>query len=183
MTLPDTSNKLQLRDYLDQTLKSSGTFELLAPEELKALRDRYVAVTGATPTGDARPSDEQLSALSHRIRKQSNGTMDPPFTEFAVFGPYDGRSVKLRQFHAHVLTREGSWHNQLLRGPADYSAWKAAWNVYEAAMVMVDAALPGQLRMYKEGIERLVSLFLRDWGAIPQYDETMRSDWWKRLHQ
>ena len=50
ITLPDNSDKLQFRDYLDQTVRSSGTFTLLAPSELKALRDRYVTVTGATPT-------------------------------------------------------------------------------------------------------------------------------------
>ena len=115
VTLPDTSDRLEYRDYLDQATR--GSFALLTTAELRRLRDRYFQVTGAPTTGEIRPSDEQLSALSHRIRPQSDGSMKPPFTEFAVFGPHDARTIKLRQFHAHVLTREGTWQKHLLSGP------------------------------------------------------------------
>ena len=50
-------------------------------------------------------------------------------------------------------------------------------------MIMIDAAMPGQLRLYKVGIEKLVQLFPHDWGTISQIDESMRAEWWKRLHQ
>ena len=182
VTLPDTTNKLPLRDYLDQTI-TSCTFEKLSPPELKELRDRYFATTGSVPSGDARPTDEQVSALCHRIRRQADGTRDPPFTECAIWGPFNARSIKLRQFHAHVLSREGTWHNQLLKGPENISAWRGCWAVFEVAMIMLDAAMPGQLRMYKEGIEKLAQLFPNDWGTVSQIDETMRAEWWGRIHQ
>ena len=181
VSLPDTSDRLEYRDYLDQATK--GSFVLLSQDELRRLRDRYLQVTGAPTTGEIRPSDEQLSALSHRIRAQADGSMKPPFTEFAVFGPYDARTVKLRQFHSHVLTREGTWQKHLLSGPSDYQAWEAAWSVFEAAMIMLDAALPGQLRFYKQGIRQLADRFPRDRGTISKLDEGMRSERWGRLHQ
>ena len=106
--MPDTSDKLHYKDYIDQTL--SGTFELLPISELSALRRRFIDITGTPLTNEERPSDEQLSALSHRLRLQKNGREAPPFVEFAVFGPYDGRSATLRKFSAHVLTREGLGH-------------------------------------------------------------------------
>ena len=180
--IPDKSDHYEVRDYLDQAA-GRGSFTLLSPTELRELRERYVKVTGASPTGECRPSNEQLSALGFRLRRQPDGTLKAPFTEFAVFGPYDSRSVKLRQFHAHVLTREGSWQNQLLRGPASFSSWLACLNVYECGMVMLGAALPGQLRLYREGIERLDKLFPRLWGNIAKLDETMRAERWGRLHQ
>ena len=109
--------------------------------------------------------------------------MKPPFTEFAVFGPYDARTVKLRQFHAHVLTREGTWQKHLLSGPSDYHAWEASWNVFEPSLIMLDAALPGQLRLYKNGCRQLADRFTRDWGTISKLDEAMRSERWGRLFQ
>ena len=112
VALPDTSDQLEYRDWLDQTAR--GTFTMLSQEELRRLHERYLLSTGAPTTGDIRPSDQQLSALCHRIRPAPDGTMNPPFTEFAVFGAYDVRTIKLRQFHAHVLTREGTWQKQLL---------------------------------------------------------------------
>ena len=179
--MPDNSDRLEYRDYLDQATR--GSFKLLPTSVLKKLRDRYLQVTGAPTTGEIRPSDEQLSALSFRLRPQADGSLKPPFVEFAVFGPHDVRSVKLRQLHAHVLSREGTWHKHLLTGPSDFFAWEASWNVFEAAMIMLEAASPGQLRLYKMGIRSLVERFPKDWGTISKLDEAVRAEQWCRLHQ
>ena len=48
---------------------------------------------------------------------------------------------------------------------------------------MLDLAAPGQLNLYYAGIERLVSLFPRDFSTIAVYDEEMRAEIWPRLHQ
>ena len=50
-------------------------------------------------------------------------------------------------------------------------------------MVMIDAALPGELSLYKKGIKTLVARFPNDWGSIAAYDESMRAEQWSRLHQ
>ena len=47
--MPDTSDRLEYRDYIDQTLK--GHFTLLAPAELYAIRKRYEAITGGACRG------------------------------------------------------------------------------------------------------------------------------------
>ena len=179
--MPDTSDRLEYRDFLEQTAR--GTFKMLPRADIKKLHERYLKSTGAPTTGEIRPSDAQLSALSWRLRPQEDGSLKPPFVEFAVFGPHNVRSVKLRQFHAHVLTREGKWHRHLLTGPSDYFSWEASWGVFEAAMIMLDVASAGQLRLYKLGIRTLVERFPKDWGTISQLDETVRSEQWERLHQ
>ena len=122
LTMPDTSNRWEFRDVIDQTAK--GTYMLLPPKDLIALRQRYDFHTGAPVEGDARPSDRQLSALTHWLRPQADGRREAPFVEFAVWGPYDGRSAKLRQFHDHILTRDGSWQFRLLRGPSIFPSGK-----------------------------------------------------------
>ena len=65
-------------------------------------------------------------------------------------------------------------------------SWKmleASWNVFEACMIMLDAAMPGQLRLYKQGIRQLADRFPKDWASISKLDETMRAERWGRLHQ
>ena len=82
--LPDTTGRHEFRDYIDQTAK--GTFTELGPKEMSELRGRHEKYTGTPVSGDARPSDLQLSALAHWIREQSNGRMNAPFVEFATWG-------------------------------------------------------------------------------------------------
>ena len=62
LTLPDTNNRIPLRDVLDQTM--SGTFTVLPEKEISELRKNYVTRTGMAPTSAERPTDEQLSALA-----------------------------------------------------------------------------------------------------------------------
>ena len=179
--LPDTSDRQEYKDYLDQTLR--GTFTMLPHKELMAIRRNYEKWTGAPVEGDARPSDGQLSALAHRLRPQANGLLEAPFVEFAVFGPHHGRSARFRQFHDHVLTRDGTWQYRLLRGPGTFESWEACWRVFAASCIMLDVAKPGQLHQYFVGVRTFNQLFPNDWGTTAAIDEEVRSEIWPRLHQ
>ena len=103
--------------------------------------------------------------------------------EFAIWGPFDGRSAKLRQFHDHILTRDGSWQYRLLRGPSTFSQWEASWNVFAAACIMLDVAKFGELQQYRSGIKRLNDLFPGEWATVALLDEEMRSELWPRLYE
>ena len=182
VTLPDTSSRLYYKDILDQTV-GNGWFTLLPLDELRNLRRRFVAHTGAPAEGDGRPSDAQISAMANWIRPQPNGSLQPPFAEFAVFGPFHGRNARLRQFTAHVLTRDGTWSHRLLRSPPSFQQWSACWKVYANTLIMLDVAKIGQLQQYYSGISRLFALYPKDWPSIAAYDEEMRSEIWPRLQQ
>ena len=181
VTVPDTSDKYHLKDYIDQT--STGVFDLLPVAELTQLRKNFNKATGASPTNAERPSDEQLSALAHKLRPQKGGHMNSPWVEFAVWGPFDGRTARMRMFTAHVLTRDGTWAHKRLRGPSSFVQWEASWDVFAAAMVMLGLAAPGVLRQYAAGIKRLDRLFPHDWPTISALDEEMRCEQWGRLRQ
>ena len=144
LTLPDTNNRLPLKDVLDQTM--TGTFTVLPEKEIADLRKNYVVRTGMAPTSAERPTDEQLSALAYHIRNRADGRVRPPFVEFATFVPFHGRFGKLRTFQAMVLSRDGSWSQKSLKGPENFAQWEACWNVYSTALVMLDVASPGALK-------------------------------------
>ena len=158
--LADNSDKLQLCDHIDQTLK--GTFDALPAAEIAQLRQRLVDVIGVPPPTEERPTDEQISALAHRVRVQSSGRMNPPWVEFAIFGPYGARTAKMRQFTAPVLIRDGTRSQKTLRGPSSYAQWVAAWAVFANTMIMLDIASPGSLQLYQRGIKRLDRLYPGD---------------------
>ena len=179
--LADDSEKLQLCDFIDQTVK--GTFEVLPAAEIAQLRQRLVDIIGVPPPSEEKPSDEQISALAHRVRVQNNGRMNPPWVEFAIFGPYGSRTARMRQFTAHVLTRDGTWSQKTLRGPSSYAQWEAAWTVFANTMIMLDLASPGSLQQYQRGIRRLDRLFPGDWPSIAALDEEVRYEQWGQLYQ
>ena len=178
--LPDQSHKMPMRDYIDQTLVTER-FSLLSEQELAGLRKRFIDITGAHPSPEERPSDEQLSALAHRMR---GGRHTVPFVEFAVWGPFDGRSAKLRVFSAHVLSREGTWHVKTRSGPANFVAWEASFTVMAAAFIMLGIASPGALKTYHQAIRKLVGLFPQElWPTIASLEEEIRAERWTRLRQ
>ena len=177
----DTTHKLPLKDFLDQTL--TGSFELLDHEEITKLRNRFVTSTGASPGEDERPTDQQISAMAHRIRDQTGGRLWPPFAEFAIFGPFNIRAQKMKTFAAMVLSREGTWSQKVVRGPNTFAQWEASWNVYAATLIMLDVASVGALKTYFQAIRRLYYSFPNDWGTIVCLEEEMRSEQWDRIRQ
>ena len=152
-------------------------------DELGQLHARYRQLTHAHVADDIRPSDAQLSALAARLKVQKDGAVHAPFAEFAVFGPYDGRYAKLRQFQAQVMVRDGTWRNKMLSGPSSFAEWEASWRVYSTALVMLGVAYPGELSLYFDGIRQLAALFPSEWASIAHLDEQMRSEQWPRLYQ
>ena len=179
--MAEVEDKLLLKDYLDQTLP--GNFKLLHDDEIAKLRQRYFSVTGAHPPNDERPSDEQISAMAHRVRDRSGGRVWAPFAEFAVFGPFDGRPTQLRTFTAMVLNREGTWQQRSLRGPSSFAQWEASWKVYEVLLIMLDVSPPGPLKAYFQSIRRLADLYRKDWPTIACLEEEMRAEQWNRIRQ
>ena len=113
---------------------------MLGLQVLGELHGRYWALTHSHVPDDVRPSDAQLSALAARLKPQKDGQVHPPFAEFAVFGPYDGRFAKLRSHQAQVLVRDGTWQNKLLSSHKSFADWEASWRVYAAALVMLGVA-------------------------------------------
>ena len=180
VTIPEKGGH-PMREFIDQT--STERFAMLSDSEIAELRARYFKITGMQPLPEERPTDEQLSALGHLLRNKKEKRINAPFVEFAVFGNYDGRSAKLRQFTGQVFDREGTLVARTLRAPQSFSAWDASWQVYAVALIMYDVASPGALRAYHQGIRKLADFFPNEWPTIAMLDEEMRAERWSRLRQ
>ena len=77
----------------------------------------------------------------------------------------------------------GQYVQRMLSGPPFFEAWRACWRVFRTAMLMLDAALAGQLDEYEERVRVLCITFPGCWGIISKADELMRSGQWERVRR
>ena len=171
---PGTGRK-RMSEVLDQTNDSS--FAPLAPEVVVEARLNFEKRTGGPPPLAERPTAVQLAALWAILIA---GLV--PFADFAIWGPFGHRAAKLRKFQAWVWI-DSALQPRMLRGPSGYAAWRASWRVFRTAMVSLDAATPGALDFYQEGIRVLAETYPHAWGIIARADEAMRSEQWELLHE
>ena len=161
--------QLRVSSFLDQS--SEGTFPLLNPTDLRQHRLNYETVTGGPPSLAHRPTDEQLCALRALL-----ATGRAPYADFAVFGPFDEKTAKLRKYSDQVFV-DGALHTRLLHGPATFDAWLGCWNVFKTAMIMLKASTLHDLGKCEEGIRGLVTTY-RAWSVIAQAEDCMRHVQW-----
>ena len=159
--------------YLDQA--SESQFALLDPSAIRTLRNVYKDLLGTDVPSAARPTDEQLSALDARLK---SGRV--PYVDFAIFGPFDDRTAKLRKYTDQVFVG-GVLQTKLLHGPQSFSDWQSCWEVFKSAMVMLKAATLGALNRYEEGLRQLW-LTYGDWAVLSEADNAMRSREWTIVH-
>ena len=62
-----------------------------------------------------------------------------PFAEFQLFGPDGDRTASERRFNGITFV-DGEWRQKWVPGPANFTAWKASWAVFRAAMIALGAA-------------------------------------------
>ena len=92
---PKPDNKRKMSIVLDQA--DDGTFESLSVWERKAMRTLHRDTTGDDPVDTERPSSDQLALLRTKIDSGA-----APYADFALWGPFGKRLVKLRKFDAQV---------------------------------------------------------------------------------
>jgi hypothetical protein len=172
-TREEDDTKRKFDDYLEQGLP--GSFEVLHKDAVSILRKNYQRLMGTKPGESKRPSNEQLSALKARL--DSN---QAPYADFGVFGPFGRLSAKLRKYEIKTLVGD-RLISKLVSGPSDYHAWLGSWEVFKTSMIMLEAASPGALEAYAEGIRHLTVFFPNSWGDIALADVDMRDGHWERM--
>ena len=72
---------------------------------------------------------------------------------------------------------------RILVGPFTFNAWSASFQVFRAAMLMLEAASPQILDDYHESIRELTILHPNSWGVIYIADEMNRSEQWDAVKE
>ena len=95
------------------------------------------------PHPSREPSVEQLTAIHGLIRSDQN-----PYVDFAIFGPFATRLKKRLKFQGLILSKDGERIQTELHGPQNFATWKASFEVYYNALIMVDAVDLGSVLDY-----------------------------------
>ena len=105
---------------------------------------------------------------------------DSPYADFAIFQPHGRRLAKHHRFDAQVFV-DGALTTRQLKGPSNFAAWKACWDVLRATLISLGAVSPATLDGYERGISLLNDLYPQHWGLIYCADEILRSEVWQSV--
>ena len=179
---PDDQRTLLFSEFLSSN--AHGRFTLLNNDKLGRLRAQYKQAKGTEPSDERRPTDEQLSALYWHMDAMPGGIKLPPYVDLAIWGAWGKWTQEARAAAPRTLLANGDWQPHRSRGPRNLAEWLKAWNVFEAAMLMLGAASPGSLERYREGIENLADWYRHvpgAWAAISAADKQVRLEQWPRM--
>ena len=87
----------------------------------------------------------------------------PSYTDFLVWTPFErrmSRVQKCRVYTRHLPSARPTSSKQL------HSAWKASWNVFKAACLMLNICSIASLEAYAKQVEKLTTQWPRCWGLI-----------------
>jgi len=166
---------VNLAQIVDQSIK--GTTRRLTLAELRDYRVQFENVTGASPPERTLPTSDQLAGLRTILEPDL-----PPYVDFAVWPPMGLRAAKFQRTDATVLIA-GAFVTRTLDAPSSYDAWEDSWALFANAMVSLNAARPGSLCAYLDGIKTLHRHFPHRWSTILATDLLVRSERWMRVRE
>ena len=122
---------------------------------------------GQRPHQDHEPSIEQLSAL-----KALADSGQCPYADFAIFQPHAARIMKRIKFSGLIMGKSGALMHAELYGPPDIESWRASYEVWSTAMVMLDLIDLGPLQAYRSRLELLHTRYgdSKVWPLLYQAD-------------
>lgn len=173
------ARKIAIKDITD----TGRTDEIAVIDngELDELRRRYNRETNSRrgPPPEAEPTAEQLSVLRALLKERS-----VPYTDFSLWGPYGGRTLRKLQNMGLFFSPDGTLHRHEFRGPPTYDHWEACWAVYAVAMVMLGGASLPVLTAYRDFIKSQVKQFGQlCWGVLYQEEVRFRREHLERLRR
>ena len=116
----------------------------------------------------------------HHIVSQSN----PPYCDFAIWGPYGHRLVKKLKLSGYVIGRDGLLTSVEVTGPTSIGMWLQSWQVFSNVCVMLDIIDLGTLTKYRDLIERLHNRYGAPvWALLYQADTRFRLEMVDRIRR
>ena len=171
--------KVKLSAVLSQVDESEA--KVMTEKEMVAAYLRYSVVYGDSerPSKESEPTLEQLSAL-HHVVSQGN----PPYTDFAIWGPYGHRLAKKVKLSGYVMGRDGVLTSIELTGPTSIGMWLRSWQVFSNVCVMLDLIDLGILTKYRDLIEKFHNRYGAPiWALLYQADTRFRLEMVERIRR
>lgn len=173
-----TLRKVKMNQVLSQLDETE--VEIISSAEQIRMFARYETLYGKQqrPHPNQEPSIEQLSGLKALVE---GGQC--PYADFAIFQPYAARIMKRIKFSGLILNKAGTLSQAEVYGPPDLDNWRACYDVWSNAMIMLDVMDLGPLQMYKAKVELLHGRYgeSKVWALLYQADTRARLEHMPRI--
>ena len=163
--------QVNLGQVVDQALDQ--TIPMLPAAVLDRYRARFRADTGDDVEKAASPSDAQLTALFFKAFHNQ-----PPYVDFAVWGPYAVRGERRHKFLQWVTDANGGERAIEMAGPRDIEIWMDCWRVFTVAAVMLGIARIGVLEKYAREFRDRARAYPEQWHVCVRADLRCRTEFW-----
>ena len=166
-----SSRMARFRDIADAS--RSGEVAVMDFETQSGCIARYRKVMhGKKVPEHCEPTAMQLSVLQVLLSE-----LNVPYVDFAIWGPYANRITQALRGSGLMFNTDMELVTEQFKGPPSFKHWKACWQVYQTALIMLGAADPPVLTAYMEKIESLARQFTPVcWGLIYQAEARFRQD-------
>ena len=140
---------IKLRETVDQA--SEQTCDYLSDGELASCYTRYEAVYGkdTKPPKEEELTKEQLASVDYLLKEGHN-----PYVDFPVWGPRGYAIQRKIKLAGQVFDNKGALHTVELLGPGNFETWLSCFNMWQHAMVMLDAVDLGRMTEYRRIMEQ-----------------------------
>ena len=176
---PTTNNgrKVKMSHVINQA--DEEEIDMMTAQEVTEAYDRYVKKTGGFPPEDEELSAEQISTLSALYQSGR-----APYTDFAVWGPYQHRIQKKMKLKGMKFNSAGELVPIEMYGPADFESWRECYQVFRTGSIMFDQISPAKLDRYEKLIRQYHERYGRAcWPIIYQADVRARLEESERVRR
>ena len=172
-TSPPSTSCSERKVKFGQILDQNDEGEFLCDSE--AMRGtwyaNYISAVGGMPQEEEDPSLEQLSGLSKRLQMGM-----APFTDFAVWGPYQRRVGKNTKYKTFILQEDGSFLAKMVAGPSSFSQLLACLRVMRTAFIMLKVVSLSSLMRWEAMMEKLHQRYPQCWHLLVEGENKARAD-------
>eukprot|EP00438_Fugacium_kawagutii_P030045 Skav201341 [mRNA] locus=scaffold1389:342359:347181:+ [translate_table: standard] len=168
---------LKMASLIDQSDES----ELLPPQaqDIDKWFQNFIVLMGSQPDEAEEPTSSQLGALSKKVFEENR----PPYTDFSVWTPFERRMARVQKCRVFRPLGDGSYLQQDLPGPSTFMAWKASWNVFRTAAIMLNIASLASLEAYFKQVEKMTVQWPSCWGLIYMADDAARAERMEKIRR
>ena len=93
--------------------------ELLGKETIETMYNNYTSIFESLPPAGEEATIEQLTSVSHLV-----STGQPPYVDFAVFGPHGYRMQRRLKLAGLQICAGGELRHVELTGPPTFQLWE-----------------------------------------------------------
>ena len=145
---PAAARKVKVNLVLDQVEEMMIPLVGLTGTEL--WRQNFITLKGAPPDEEESATDEQLTALNHRVLSGL-----APYADFGVFGPFGRKLMRASKFRAWFPGPDGEYYAKERPGPSCWAQWDLCWGVLTTALLSLQVVSAAALERYARTVRRL----------------------------